>query len=172
MATSIDGLNVRLRRWGTGILVAIAVLICLPLALPIVAGYGLYAFSLHVLIWLRWGPAGTRVLFVYSNSPVWQSYIENNIVPRLPPGSVVLNWSERRHWPRWSLPVRVFRFFGGRREFNPLAVVVEPLCWGRTFRFWKAFRDAKHGNHEALRRVEAEFFKYLESSRDAEQPGG
>ena len=47
-----------------------------------------------MLVWIRWSLTGTRVLFVYSNSPVWQSYIENNIVPRLPPKSVVLNWSE------------------------------------------------------------------------------
>lgn len=165
MATSSE-LTTRLRRWGAGALVAVVVVICLPLVLTIVAGYGVYAVSLHMLIWIRWSRAGTRVLFVYSNSPVWQSYIENNIVPRLPPKSVVLNWSERRTWPRCSLAVAVFRFFGGRREFNPLAVVVEPFCWGRTFRFWQAFRDAKHGNHTALNRVETEFFTYL-ASRDA-----
>jgi hypothetical protein len=101
------------------------------------------------------------VLFVYSNSPVWQSYIEANILPRLPRGSVVLNWSERRRWRWWSLSAAVFHFFGGSREFNPLAVVVRPLRWGRAFRFWRAFRDAKHGNQEALRLVEAQFFTYL-----------
>ena len=83
-----------------------------------------YALLLHILLWLLWSPAGKRVLFVYSNSPVWQSYIENNILPRLPHGSVVLNWSERRRWRWWSLSAAVFHFFGGSREFNPLAVVV------------------------------------------------
>jgi hypothetical protein len=79
------------------------------------------------------GSSGKRVLFVYSNSPVWQSYIENNILPRLPHGSVVLNWSERRRWRWWSLSAAAFHFFGGSREFNPLAVVVRPLPLGPDF---------------------------------------
>jgi hypothetical protein len=64
--------------------------------LTLVIVVGLYAFLLHVLLWVFWSPAGKRVLFVYSNSPVWQSYIEDDILPRLPQGSVVLNWSECR----------------------------------------------------------------------------
>lgn len=164
MATKNGGFEARVQRWTVGVLVAVAVLICLPVALVALVGYGAYAVSLHVLVWLLWSPAGKRVLLVYSNSPVWQSYIENNILPRLPQDAVVLNWSERRNWRRRSLSVAVFRFFGGRREFNPLAVVIKPLRWGRTFRFWQAFRDAKHGKYEALRNVEGEFFRYLESS--------
>lgn len=121
----------------------------------------LHAVLLHVALWMVWGLTGRRVLFVYSNSPIWQSYIEERIVPRLPRGSVILNWSERRYWRRWSLATVAFRYFGGSREFNPLAVVVRPLRWGRTFRFWQAFRDFKHGNHQALEKTEAELFAYL-----------
>jgi hypothetical protein len=51
--------------------------------------------------------------------------------------------------------------FGGSRDFNPLAVVVRPLRWGRAFRFWRAFRDAKHGDRGALQLVETQFFTYL-----------
>jgi len=123
--------------------------------------YGLYALLLHILLWVVWSPAGKRVLFVYSNSPVWQSYIEDNILPKLPQGSVVLNWSERRRWRYWSLSAAAFHFFGGSREFNPLAIVVRPLRWVRVFRFWRAFRDAKHGNRSALRVLEKQFFSCL-----------
>jgi hypothetical protein len=164
MATKDGALKARLQLWCGRIFVALVVVVCSPLLLlllPLVLAYGLYALLLHILLWLLWSPAGKRVLFVYSNSPVWQSYIETNILPRLPHGSVVLNWSERRRWRWWSLSAAVFHFFGGSREFNPLAVVVRPLRWGRTFRFWRAFRDAKHGNQEALRTIEAEFFTYL-----------
>src|SRR5262245_15387650 len=111
--------------------------------------YPLYAVALHMVLWVSCLGAGPLVLFVYSNSPVWQGYIEDHILPKLPRGSLILNWSERRRW-RWSVSVAAFRFFGGRREFNPLAVVVRPFRWGRTFRFWRAFRDAKHGKPDAL----------------------
>lgn len=155
------GSRARGRHWSRRVLLALVVVGCSPLLLPLVLAYGLYALLLHVLLWLLWSPAGTRVLFVYSSSPLWQPYIEAHILPRLPHGSVVLNWSERRRWRWWSLSAAVFHFFGGCREFNPLAVVVRPLRWGRTFRFWRAFRDAKHGNREALTTIEAEFFTYL-----------
>jgi hypothetical protein len=103
--------------------------------------YGVDALSLHVLLWLLWSPVGRRVLVVYSDSPIWQPFFENRIIPRLPPSSIVLNWFGRRRWRRWSLAYLAFRFFAGR-EFNPLAVVIRPLRWGRTFRFWRAFETS------------------------------
>ena len=151
----------RLDRPVSRLLLALVVVVCIPLLLLIVMAYGLYALLLHILLWIFWTPAGKRVLFVYSNSPVWQSYIEDRIVPNLPHGSVVLNWSERRHWRWWSLSAAVFHFFGGSREFNPLAIVVRPLRWVRVFRFWRAFRDAKHGDRTALQLLETQFFEYL-----------
>jgi hypothetical protein len=149
-----------MRAMGWLVVVLLSPLLAALVVAALVA-YGTYAVSLHVLLWLLWSPVGKRVLLVYSNSPVWQSYIEEHIVPRLPPGSVVLNWSERRRWRPWSLAYLAFRFFGGRYEFNPMAVVIRPFRWGRTFRFWQAFRDAKHGRHDTLARVEAQFFRAL-----------
>jgi hypothetical protein len=144
-------------RWSPAVVVGLVIVLS-PLVLILLVAYGIYAVLLHVLLWLLWG---RRVLFVYSNSPVWQSYIEEHLLPTLPHGSVVLNWSERRHWKRWSLASAAFRFFGGRREFNPLAVVVRPFHWSRTFRFWRAFRDLKHGKRESLEKIKAEFLSCL-----------
>ena len=150
----------RLHPWQLG-LILLVLLVLLPIVLLALAAYGIAALLLHLALWLVWVPSGRRVVFVYSNSPVWQQYIEENILPRLPRRSVVLNWSERRQWSRWTLGYWVFRFFGGRREFNPLAVVVRPLRWTRVFRFWKAFRDFKHGRRESLTRMENEFFEAM-----------
>ena len=47
-----------------------------PLLLVILFLYGAAALLLHMALWLVWGPLGRRVLFVYSNSPVWQEYLE------------------------------------------------------------------------------------------------
>lgn len=132
-----------------------------PLLLLILLAYGASLLLLHMALWLIWGPLGKRVLFVYSNSPVWQGYIEQNVLPRLPETAVVLNWSERRSWNRLTLGYLAFCFLGGSREFNPLAVVVQPLRWAKCFRFWKAFRDFKHGKLHSLAKVESEFFAYL-----------
>src|SRR5438034_2962465 len=102
--------------------------------------YLLFGLLLHIAIWLMWCTRGKNVLFVYSNSPVWQSYVEQNILPLLPRNAIVLNWSERKTWHRFSLAAMAFQFFGGDREFNPLAVVFRPLRLSRTFRFWSAFK--------------------------------
>jgi hypothetical protein len=98
---------------------------------------------------------------VYSNSPVWKSYIETEVLPRLPSTAAVLNWSERSHWSFWSLSVWLFRFYAGTREYNPLAIVVRPWRGPKLFRFWRAFRDSKHGRDESLRSLETAFFNAI-----------
>jgi hypothetical protein len=53
----------------------------------------------------------------------------------------------------------VFYYFGGRREFNPLAVVFHPWRRGKTFRFFQPFRELKHGKPEALEKMTAELLQ-------------
>jgi hypothetical protein len=76
------------------------------------------------------------------------------ILPRLPENSVVLNWSNHGQWPRFSVPVLLFRAFAGSREFNPIALVFERFSLVARYRFWQPFRDLKHGRPEALRMLE------------------
>jgi hypothetical protein len=68
------------------------------------------ALALHVLTLVAWAPSGRRVLFVYSNSPVW---------------------------PTWSLSVSLFRFYAGTSDYNPLAIVIRPWRAPKVFRFWR-----------------------------------
>jgi hypothetical protein len=103
----------------------------------------------------RWRGQGKRLVLVYSNSPIWQTYVEENWLPRLESIAVVLNWSERSRWPeRHPLEADIFRTWAGDREFNPLAIVIPADGAVRVFRFWQAFRDYKHGNDRALRAAE------------------
>ena len=105
----------------------------------------------------RWGGEGKRLLLVYSNSPHWQAYIEQRWLPRLRPVAVVINWSERARWSEHhSLEAEIFRAVTGDREFNPVAIIIPKKGKLRVIRFWKAFRDYKHGKDQALRRAEAE----------------
>jgi hypothetical protein len=100
---------------------------------------------------------------VCSDSPNWKEHIEQQILPRLPQNAVVLNWSRRTQWPRFSLGVRLFRAFAGNREFNPIALVFGRFRLVERFRFWQPFRDAKHGKDESLRVLEAALFERLQS---------
>jgi hypothetical protein len=117
--------------------------------------------ALRIALLIAWAPRGRRVLFVYSDSPVWGDYIRERMLPRLPASAVILNWSLRSTWRRTSLAVWVFRSYAGTREFNPFGLVVPPLGRARVYRFWLPFRDLKHGTPEKLVALEARFFDDL-----------
>ena len=118
------------------------------------------ALLLLSLVWLTWCPRRRYALVVYSNSPIWQEYFETQVIPRLGERAVVLNWSERKRWT-FGLPAMLFRVFGGTRDFNPIAIVFEPMRWPR--RFYKAFRSFKHGRPEDVEQLRREFFRALDA---------
>lgn len=134
------------------VLPAVVVMLCIRM---------IYGVILLVGVWLIWGQGRTSVLLVTSDSPVWREYIEDEIRPRLPQSTRTLNWSERSEWNALSPRVLVFRYFGGDREFNPMVIVFRPFRWPKTFRFWRAFRDDKHGKTESLARLQRDLFDYL-----------
>jgi hypothetical protein len=102
------------------------------------------------------------LLIVYSNSPNWQRYIEQHWLPKWGDRAVLLNWSDRTLWQRQDPAVRLYRAYANSsppfgREYNPLAIVV-PARGHRVHvvRFWRAFRDYKHGKDRQLRHAEAD----------------
>jgi hypothetical protein len=105
------------------------------------------------------GRHGRRLILVYSRSPHWQRYIEEHWLPKYAGRAVVLDWSERSRW-RTLVPkppeIVLFERHAGRAEYNPLAIGVPARGKVRVIRFWRAFRDFKHGREDALRRAEAE----------------
>ena len=139
------------------ILLIIVVLIFLPLILIVGMIYYVCGFLLLIAIWINWGLQGRYILFVYSNSPIWSNYIEKEIIPHIQDKAMILNWSERKQW-KVSLAVLAFNYFGGRRNFNPLAIVFKPLRLNKVFRFYEAFKEYKHGKTEALEKIKSEFF--------------
>ena len=141
------------------------VLVLLPLVPLLVVTYFAYAVVLQMVIWTCWSPRGVNVLLVYSDSPNWHGYIETNIIPRLPSSTVSINWSDRRNWKWFSLPVMAARFFGGSCEFNPMIVVFRPFHWAKTYRFWQPFKDYKHGKPEPLHALETKLFSDLSNAR-------
>lgn len=103
------------------------------------------------------------MLFVWSESPTWQEYIQANYLSRFNNTVVVLNRSERATW-RISLATLAFKHWGGRQNFNPLAVVFRPFKRTQVFRFHEAFIDFKHGKPEKLKQVESDFFAQLQET--------
>ena len=129
----------------------------------VIAVWMLHGVLLLPVAWVIWCAKGTKFILVNSDSPVWHGYVQENIQPLLPESSIVMNWSDRRNWPWYSLKVILVRYFGGHREFNPMVINIQPFRWPRCFRFWKAFRDYKHGNPDALQSREQELLDYLDS---------
>jgi len=147
-------------------LLLVLLLLLSPVILAFVIAFSLLwtliSVVLSVLVWILWCPRGKDILLVYSDSPVWHVYMEEKILPRIEARSVVLNWSERRHWlDKYTLASLLFRHFGGYREYNPLAIYFRPLRPHRRFRFWQAFRDYKHGKSDSLQRIEQTFFEAI-----------
>ena len=104
---------------------------------------------------------GKDLLLVYSNSPHWQSYVETNWFPRWKERAVILNWSERLTWNENQPEVALFQALASHREYNPLAIVVPPRGRPLVVRFWKAFRDYKHGKDQKLKQQETELERLL-----------
>jgi hypothetical protein len=142
--------------WQIALLILLAPLLLLAVVLWFVF-FVISSIFLHVAVWSWWCIRGRDILFVYSDSPIWHDYIEQQVLPHLGERAVVLNWSQRTRW-RLSLARLVFYHFAGWRAFNPMAVVFRPCRRTRTFRFLEPFKDFKHGRTEALNRMESEFF--------------
>lgn len=156
------------------ILGVIAIIMLSPLMLivagPLLMVYLLKHLWLMCLVKIRWLPMGKSVLFVYSNSPHWKEYIEQNILPKIAAKAVVLNWSEKNTWDWRSLEVKIFKHWSQAQlyklkgklkwsgeDYNPMAIVFSKKG-SKVIRFWKAFKDYKHGKEKLLRDMEAELF--------------
>jgi len=118
-----------------------------------IASHIFYRALLYLLVWALWLPKGKDVLLVYSDSPIWHEYMTTQVLPLVQERAVVLNWSERTKWSRWSLAVAVFHHFGGAGDFNPLVVFFKPLRMASIYRFWSAFKDWKRGYKEPVERL-------------------
>jgi hypothetical protein len=153
-------------RWLSVILGVPLLILILPLLIVIIALYLIAGFLLQIAVWCWWCTRGRDVLLVYSNSPIWQSYVEEMLLPRLSHRAIVLNWSQRRKWTP-SLAVLAFRYFGGSREFNPMAIVFRPFRPARSFRFYKPFRDFKHGKTEAVDKIAEQLFALLDGHKSS-----
>jgi hypothetical protein len=149
------------RRIADRLLLLILLPIVLPLALLALVIYVCHRLALYMLVWVLWLPRGKNALVVYSDSPIWQEYMLTHVMPLIKEHAIVLNWSERNKWPRWSFRVHVFHWFAGDREFNPIVILFRPLRRARVFRLWSAFKEWKRGNEQAVEGLRQELLSAL-----------
>ena len=139
------------------LLIALIYLVALPFLIPSYVKGVFLRFKFQQLARRQ----GKFVLFVYSDSPNWKSYIEQNILPHVQEYAIILNWSERSQWDMSSWIVRAFYHWGGQRDFNPIAIVFYSLVNVRVFRFFKAFHELKRGKPGILKKIEAELVQFV-----------
>jgi hypothetical protein len=148
------------RRMPVAMFQVLLFILLLPLFFAMLIWQLVVRLVLLTAIWTTWIPRGRTALFVYSDSPIWRDFFAAQVLPRLESCAIVLNWSERRRW-RISLPVLAFHYFGGYEEFNPMVIVFRLLRLPRAFRFYKPFREFKHGDPESVNRMARELFEVL-----------
>ena len=137
----------------------------LPIILPLlIVGLVLHFLNnivIYLFVWVWWLPKGKDVLYVSSESPIWKEYMETEVFPLVAERAIVLSWSARSKWPKWSFAVRVFRTFGRGRDFNPMVVLFRPFRRARIFRFLPAFQEQKHGNSASVEQLRRDLIQVL-----------
>lgn len=98
------------------------------------------------------GTAGKDLLLIYTDSPHWQPYVEQQWLPRWSQRVVVLNRS--RPWDPSQLEARLWQSLAGFLEHTPVAIVIPSRGPAQVVRFFSAFRDLKHGKDARLRAAE------------------
>jgi hypothetical protein len=157
-------------RWRDRLVLALRLAVLLSL-LPVVLVVLLVVLAIILVrnalvliaVWTLWSTRGKDTLVVYSQSPHWKEYFESGLLPKLERRAIALDWSERSRWPWFDLRVVLFRTFKGYKSFVPMILVVPPFRRPKTFRFYEAFQDSKHGKEQPLRELELQVSAYFAS---------
>jgi hypothetical protein len=105
-----------------------------------------------------------------SDSPNWKDYIEQNWIAKFGGHFITVNCSEYGSW-KGSLEARIYSHYLGEpedsysRNFCPAIILFRGLRRPLLYRFYYAFRDAKHGNRAALEELERHLDLELEKRK-------
>ena len=115
----------------------------------------------------QWGRHGMRVVVAYSDDTRWRARIEREWLPRIGRQAVVLDWKSRQTFGA-DAPVEahVFQHWAGRRDFDPVAIVIPRSGRVRVLGFRDAFIAAFAGDERALLMAEARFFTAVDALRE------
>jgi hypothetical protein len=82
-------------------------------------------------------------------------------MPKFERRAEVIDWSERAQWSKFELSVMLFRAFKGEKSYVPMILAIRPFRWPKSFRFFQAFQDFKHGKEQPLRELESQINAYF-----------
>ena len=99
---------------------------------------------------------------MYTDSPRWKEHIESRWVERWRNRTVTLNRSHP--WSRKQPEAALWLAVAGIVEHTPLAIVVPATGKFRVIRFFRAFKDLKHGKDARLHAAEEELESAMEGS--------
>jgi hypothetical protein len=132
--------------------------------LVVVVASVIYEIGLLTLAHIIYARRGIRCLIIYSQSPLWRDHIASTWLPTIGPVAAMLDWSSRSTWTG-GVAVALFRRFCGEQDFNPAVIMFRGWRRPYVFRFFRAFREAKHGRPTYLQSLEEQMFRTLDNSR-------
>lgn len=137
---------------GAGLMFIVGLPILVVLS-PILLGYGLkeglrYLRLVHRL--KKAWPPGTFILVAYSEHATWGAYVRERLIPRLGPHCVVVNRSRGDWMAKFPLEAEALGYWGGKRAYNPLVIVLTPRWRARVFRLYDAFKRHDRGDSKTL----------------------
>jgi hypothetical protein len=156
-------------RWPKLLILAPVIVAAMVLALPIMAlvltCWLAASIGLVVLVSLAWIPRGQRFLIVYSDSPLWKSYFEEEVLPAFGSSAHVINLSRDgggKKW--WHLDWAAYRHCSGR--WNRFPAVYRFSAFGRwsSVRFYDAYMQSKAGKRVELEKAKSDLFLWRPES--------
>ena len=144
-----------LRVLGLALLGAV-VLVFLPVITLALLVYGVSRFWVCWRLKAAWPPNVSGFL-AYSESELWQSRIEQQLIPATAGRIIPINrskhdWKEN-HPHEW----RALKFFSAGGRSMPFGLVIGQWLSVETFAFYEPFVEFKHGNERSLKEMEARF---------------
>lgn len=115
----------------------------------------------------EWFSKGKYAFFLYSSSKKWQSYFEQEFIPKIQSKTIIWNWSTRFQsgWNNNLLEAKVLKLFGPIGYFYPIAIIFLPSGEVKTFQFYTPYMKMlkSENKKQDYKNLEKDFLNLLDS---------
>lgn len=106
----------------------------------------IFGILLRVKWWFKYGRIGKNFLIVYSNSPKWESYFQNEIIPLFNNNAVIVNISTDHNIAKTHIELVAHKEWAGYENHTPIVLYIPKFGIVKKVRFYSAFIEAKKTN--------------------------